>query len=498
MREITKWFPETEVLANDRAALSAEPGRIHGLVGENGAGKSTLMKILDGEVHPDGGTIRLGGERVWIRSPRDAARLGVGMVHQSLRIIPELTVAENVLLGREPSRLGFLDREEAGRIVRETAGRFGIGTGLDPQRKVGSLEAGEQQQVEILRLLSREARLLVFDEPTSLLTEQQKERLFLTLRRFADQGHSVVLITHNVEDVLSVADVITVMRQGRTVATLDSADCDRSGLTQLMVGHEVLAPRSRRSHRGGEVLLAVESCVAGKREEDARGGISFEVRAGEVLALTGTAGSGLREIEDIISGMRRPVAGLLRYRGRAVDPFSDSSFRRKTLAYVPSQRVYRGAALEATVMENLLVNQRDGKGFWLNEGARRERAATMLEDFGIAASPGAPMRTLSGGNRQRVVLARELDGAKPVALFAEPTWGIDVDASAFIHRRILRLSDLGKAVILISSDLEEVLELADRIIVLRRGRVVARLFNTPGLGKRTLGSYLLGLEEQAA
>jgi simple sugar transport system ATP-binding protein len=196
--------------------------------------------------------------------------------------------------------------------------------------------------------------------------------------------------------------------------------------------------------------------------------------------------------------MSRPEAGVLRYLGRPVDPSTDRSFRRTTLAYVPSQRVYRGAALEASVMENLLVNRQRGKGFWLRKTERRERSVTMLEDFGIVCSPEVPMRTLSGGNRQRIVLARELDDSKPVALFAEPTWGIDVDAAAFIHRRILRLPDLGRAVILISSDLQEVLELADRIIVLRRGRVVARLSNTPGLDKRALGRYMLGLEEQAA
>ena len=498
MTGISKWYPSSNVVANDRVDFSADEGEVHALVGENGAGKSTLMRILYGQERADCGEIRLGGSPVTIRSPRDAQRLGIGMVPQAVRLVPGFTVAENVVLGSEPVRGGLLlDVDRARETVREAGRRTGLA--VDPMVRAADLDVGQAQAVEILRLLAREARLLILDEPTAVLTAQQTERLFATIRGLARDGRTVVLITHKVEDVSQIADRVTVMRDGRRVATLPVDGSSPREIARLMVGEKPLpVPPSRQRTPGRAVLELRDIRVAAPAGSGLRG-VSFAVRAGEVTAVTGVSGSGLRELEDVVAGMIPVGAGEILHDGRHIDRLSRSGHRRE-LAYVPSQRLYRGASLKSTVAENLLLGRARSfsrLGVFRRAESARYVGAT-LREFGVSADPDLPMEMLSGGNRQRVVLARELASEHDLVLFAEPTWGVDMAGTSFVHHRIALLREEGRAVLLISSDVDEVLSLADRILILRGGRIVGRLAGTDGVSRAVLGEYMLGLREDAA
>ncbi len=499
MRGITKWYPASGVLANDRVDFDVRRGEVHALVGENGAGKSTLVGILDGVVSADAGTISLDGRPVTIRSPREAMRRGIGMVHQHFRLIPTFSVAENVVLGIEPVRHGlFIDQAEALLSVAEAAHRFGLT--VEPGATVGELDVGALQQVELLKLLYRNARLLVLDEPTAVLTDQQAEALLRTLRSLADAGRTVVLVTHSIEEVLEAADRVTVLRRGRVVAVREARRCTAQELAALMVGSDLPPERQRAPAAAGDPVLELRGVSLPARVGPGLVRLDLTVRAGEIVGVTALAGNGLRELEDAVAGLRQPAEGHVCHRGRRLDAGDRHAFRRRELAYVPSQRFERGASLSLTVEENMMLGREElfGPCGLLRASRARSRVLDLIREFSIDASPDLPMEMLSGGNRQKVILARELASGKDLVLFAEPTWGIDVAATRFVHSRILALRDEGRAILLISSDLQEILQLADRIVVLRDGRAVARLANAPGLSRRTLGQYMLGLREDAA
>ncbi len=499
MRGITKWYPSSGVLANDRIDFDVRRGEIHALVGENGAGKSTLVRILDGVVAADAGSISIEGRPVHIRSPREAMRHGIGMVHQHFRLIPSFSVAQNVMLGIEPARYrAFLDESELILRVADAAARWGLP--VEPGAEVADLDVGAMQQVELLKLLYRDARILVLDEPTAVLTDQQAEALLRTLRSLAAEGRTVVIVTHSIEEVLDVADRVTVLRRGRVVATRDARACTAAELAALMVGSDLPPEQPRSPATAGEPVLRLEQVSVRGPFGAGLDALELTVHEGEIVGATALAGNGLRELEDAVSGLRPPASGRIVYRGRTLAADARHAFRRQELAYVPSQRFERGASLPSTVEENLILGWPGAfaRGGLYRGAAARRHALALMQEFAIDGTPDLPMEMLSGGNRQKVILARELGSGKDFVLFAEPTWGIDVAAARFVHRRILALRDQGRAILLISSDLQEILQLADRIIVLRGGRAVARLANEPGLSRRTLGEYMLGLREDAA
>lgn len=494
---ITKRYDTGGVLANDRVDLSVRDREIHALVGENGAGKSTLMRILYGLERPDSGRVEIGGRAVSIASPADARRLGVGMVHQHFTTVPDFTVAENVALGAEPRRLGVLyDARAAARAAAEVIERNGFH--LDPDRPAGDLTVGERQQLEIVKLLYRKAEILILDEPTAVLAEQEVRSLFATLRALRESGKTVIMITHKVREVKEIADSVTVMRAGRTVDRLDAGAVDESELACLMMGTDSCRSfsRSASAGRGGSVFemdrVVVKTRSGGRHALD---GISLAVASGEVLGVCGVAGNGLAELEDVASGLARPTSGRCRLEGKPLP-----RHRRPGLAYVPADRMERGACVDETLAENLAALDRDSffpKGM---VDAAKAKAAAMaaIAKFTIRGAPDSPLSSLSGGNVQKVILAREISANSPFILFSDPTWGLDVASAEFMYERIVDARDEGAAILLLSSNLDELLALSDRIAVLYRGRLVCLAQNAPDLTRERLGEYMLGLKDDFA
>jgi simple sugar transport system ATP-binding protein len=497
MQGITRLYPDNGVLANDRVDFEARRGEIHALVGENGAGKTTLMKILCGLEPPDAGRIRLRGEEVRIRGPADAARLGIGMVHQHFHLIPQLSVAENVVLGFEPRRHGlFLDEEAAARRVEEAAA--GHGFRIDPRRQVARLSVGQMQMVEVLKILYRRADLLILDEPTSVLAEPEVDRLFATLRRLSGAGKTVILISHKLGEVKEISDRITVMRRGRVVAVRETPEVDERELVRLMVGRSVTAQALREPRPAGPVVLELRGVGLRERGRDLPllDGIDLEVRAGQIVGVVAVNGNGLAELEEVAGGLRFPTAGAILHDGEEVTRLDAAALRRRGLAYVPSDRLRRGASLQSTLEENLIVSHRRRllkAGLWFDRGRVREFVRRVREEYAIEADPRRPMGTLSGGTIQKAILGRELAGGPRLAVFAEPARGLDVAGAEFLYGRILRMRRQGSAILLLSSDLNEVLRLADQVVVLYRGRIAARSANTGTLGRERIGEYMAGL-----
>jgi ABC-type uncharacterized transport system ATPase subunit len=498
MRGITKLYPENNVLANSEVDLEVHQNEIHALVGENGAGKSTLMKILYGLERADGGSIELEDRPVHIGSPLDARRLGIGMVHQHFRLIPDFTIAENVVLGIEPVRRGlFLDREGARTAVRAVIEEYGFD--IDPTLRVRQLTVGQMQLVEILKLLYRRAELLILDEPTSVLTEQQIRRLFQTLRNLRSIGKTVIIITHKLGEVKEISQRVTVMRAGRVVAVRDTAEVDERELSRLMVGKSVILQVRRDPPSRGRPVLALEgvSLLARGQDHPLLSKVDLAVHAGEIVGVAGVSGNGLAELEDVVSGLRRISSGRILHDGQDISRLDARHLRRRGLSYVPADRLHRGSSLASSVMENMIIASHHR---FLRGGVLRRRqvegfASSLAERFSIEGDPRVPIGTLSGGNIQKVILARELASRTDFILFSEPTWGLDVASSEFIYERIMEIRRQGLAILLLSSNLDEILSLADTLVVMYRGRVVASLTNDERLTKELVGEYMLGLRE---
>lgn len=494
---ITKRYDTGGVLANDRVDLSVEGREIHALVGENGAGKSTLMRILYGLERPDSGRIEIGGKAANIASPGDAWRLGIGMVHQHFTTVPDFSVAENVALGAEPRRLGLLyDAAAATRAAAEVIERNGFH--LDPGKPAGELTVGERQQLEIVKLLYRKAEILILDEPTAVLAEQEVRSLFATLRQLREAGKTVIMITHKVREVKEIADSVTVMRAGRAVRRLAADSVDESELACLMMGTDSCRSFTRggAARRGGAVLeLDRVTVVSRSGARNALDGVSLSVRSGEILGVCGVAGNGLAELEDVASGLQRPSSGACLLGGKPLP-----RLRRPGLAYVPADRMERGACVDETLAENVSALDRDSffpKGM-VDAAKAKEAAERAIARFSIRGRPESPLSSLSGGNVQKVILARELSAKAPFILFSDPTWGLDVASAEFMYERIVDARDEGAAVLLLSSNLDELLALSDRVAVLYRGRIVCLTDNGPELTRERLGEYMLGLKDDGA
>jgi general nucleoside transport system ATP-binding protein len=475
MRGITKRYPG--VVANDHIDLEVRPGEIHALLGENGAGKTTLMNILYGLARPDEGEILLDGAPVRIANPTDAIARGINMVHQHFMLVPVLTVAENILLGEE-TMAGpiFLDRKEAKRRIIELGKRFGFE--IDPDVKVGDLSVGWQQRVEILKALYRNAKVLVLDEPTAVLTPQETDEIFAVLRRLAQEGHSIVFISHKLYEVLAIADRITVIRRGRVVGSRIPAETDEEDLAALMVGRDVQLVVDRGESHPAEVRLEVHGLkVRDDRGTDAVRGVDFEIRAGEIFGIAGVAGNGQDELVEAIVGLRKPADGTVILDGRDVTNASTREMTNLGTGYVPADRHRFGLVLSFTVADNLVLTDYYrapyARGVIRNDEAIEARGAVAIKEYDIRTPSATVLAgTLSGGNQQKVVVARELDGDLRLLVLDQPTRGLDVGSIEFIHRQAIKKRDAGTAVLLVSAELDEVLELSDRVAVMYRGQVV--------------------------
>jgi len=479
LRGITKRFPG--VLANDHIDLDVADGEIHALLGENGAGKTTLMNVLYGLYRADEGNILLDGNVVTFNSPRDAIAAGIGMVHQHFMLVQVFTVTENLMLGAEDTGpLGMLDIGEARRRVEDISKRFALE--VDPDTRIEDLPVGVQQRAEIIKALYREAKVLILDEPTAVLTPQETEELFRVMRSLkTDYGTSIIFITHKLKEVLAVAERITVLRAGRVVGSTRPKQTSEEELAAMMVGRAVRLEVEKGPASPGEPVLQVDGLsVHNERGQVAVDDVSFEVRAGEVLGVAGVQGNGQTELVETITGLRSPVAGRILIGGRDLTGASPRKVHRAGTGHVPEDRIGDGLVLAFSVADNLVLNTYDVQPF-ARRGVRDERAVedaaeNRVKDFDIRTpSIDAPVAHLSGGNQQKVIVARELSRPITLLVASQPTRGLDVGSTSYIHQRIVRARDAGTAVLLVSPELDEVLSLSDRIAVMYRGRMVAIL-----------------------
>jgi len=473
LEEITKQFPG--VLANDRVTLEVRAGEVHALLGENGAGKTTLVKILYGIHQPDGGRILVRGRPVRVRSPHDALRLGIGMVPQHFLLVRRHTVAENVCLGLAGTRALFPARLVERRLM-ELGARYGLA--VDPRAPVWSLSISEQQRVEILKALLRGAAILVLDEPTSVLTPQEAENLFAVLRRMTAEGHAVIFITHKLDEVKAVADRITVLRKGRVVETLPASRADSRTLARMMVGRDVeLRPTRTSGTRDGEALRVDDLWALSDRGLDALRGVSLAVNRGEIVGVAGVAGNGQTELVEVVTGLRRTTGGSVQVLGRDVTNRNARVVLEAGAAHIPEERMRAGIVGTMSVAENLVLRRYRyppfSRGQLLDSEAILGFVQRMIAEYGIA-TPDArlPAHTLSGGNIQRLILARELSGDPWLVVAAHPTSGLDISATEQIHSLLLRRRETGAGVLLVSEDLDEILALSDRIVVMFEGRIM--------------------------
>ena len=495
MRGIVKRFPG--VLANDRVDFDVRAGEVHALLGENGAGKSTLMRQLYGLYQPDHGEILVDGRPVSFRSPSDAIRAGIGMVHQHFMLVPTLTVAENVGLGIPSSRGPLTDLDRVSARIRELAAAYGLK--VEPDVPVWQLAVGEQQRVEIVKALYRGAGVLILDEPTAVLTPQEVDDLFVTLRRMAADGHALIFISHKLREVMAISDRVTVLRDGRVVGSRPAKGVTRNELAQMMVGREV-KPIKPAPGQPGEVRLRVEGlCAQGDRGTAALRGVSLEVRAGEILGVAGVSGNGQRELAEVLAGLRRCASGRILVDGKNLTTASVRQRIAAGQAYIPEERMRDGAIRDFTVQENLFLHDHDSPRFttsvFMDLRAMAARAGELVAQFNVK-TPGleTPLKNLSGGNIQKLIMARELSRRPGVLIASQPTRGVDVGATEYIHQRLVQQRDAGAAVLLISEDLDEVITLSERIAVMYEGQIVGVV--PPDTPVETIGLMMTGVRRE--
>jgi simple sugar transport system ATP-binding protein len=492
LRGITKRFGP--LVANDGISLSVAPGQVHALLGENGAGKTTLMNVLYGLMQPDEGEIVIDGRPVSFNSPKDAIAAGIGMVHQHFMLVPVFTVAENVTLGIEQAdRVGLLDRRRTRREVADLSHRYGLD--VDPDALVEDLPVGIQQRVEIVKALVRQANVLILDEPTAVLTPAETEELFRIIRQLTDGGTSVIFISHKLREVQAIADTITVLRRGAVVGQREPSATE-GDLASLMVGRNVQLRVSKAPAKPGEAMLRVADLTV--RGDDGRTWVdrlSFDVRAGEILGIAGVQGNGQTELCEALMGLRPAAAGAVTLDGHDLTRATPHARLRAGIAYVPEDRTEDGLVGSFSVAENLILDTYDRKpfahGINLNLPAIAENAAARITEFDVRTGSGAtPAGTLSGGNQQKVILAREIGREHKVLIASQPTRGLDVGSIEFVHRRIVQQRDHGVAVIIVSSELDEIYALADRIAVMYEGKITG--FRAPDVPAAELGRLMAG------
>ncbi len=497
--EITKSFPG--VLANDAISFSVFPGEIHALLGENGAGKTTLMNVVYGLMQPDSGAIYIDDQRVTIRSSKDAIQHRIGMVHQHFMLVPTLSVAENIILGMRPFTSHLLDMRAVERDITKVARQYGMA--IRPAELVSNLSVGEQQRVEIVKALYRGISLLILDEPTAVLTPQETGELFKTLKGLTGQGLSIVFITHKLSEVLSIADRVTVLRDGRLVATKAVSETNRNELAYLMVNREVSFSQTKPEVPVGDVMLEVSNLSVRTKDREPLHGVSFQVRGGEILGIAGVDGNGQHELALAITGLMRPSSGRVTVNGKDATNMSVRQLNEAGLGHIPADRQTMGVALDLSVADNLILQGYYRSPFTTRWGLLSPRtildnALRLMRSFVIRTpSPDTKLSHLSGGNQQRVILAREIDRKPRVLIAVQPTRGLDIGATDYIHKALLEERSRGAAILLISTELEEIMELSDRIAVIFEGRLVGEV-----AGGRAdvlkIGRLMAGLEEQEA
>jgi simple sugar transport system ATP-binding protein len=499
MRGIRKEFPG--VVANDDVSFEVRRGEVHALLGENGAGKSTLMNILYGLYKPDAGEIRLNGEPISFSSAREAIQAGIGMVHQHFMLIPVMTVAENVVLGTEPAHNGiFLDEGAADRRVVEMAKTFNFA--VDPDARVENISVGQQQRVEIMKALYRNADILILDEPTAVLTPQEASDLFEILRTLQREGISIIFISHKLNEVLEIADRITVLRRGKTIETVPKAGATEASLARAMVGRDVLLRVEKTTAEPDNALLAVRDLhVRDERGIEKVRGISFDVRAGEIVGLAGVDGNGQTELIDALTGLQKIEAGTVTIAGHELSHASAKAALDFGLGHIPEDRQRRGLVLEFSIAENIALHDYatapDSRFGWLFPARTIERARSLIEEFDVRG--GGPLTRaggLSGGNQQKLVAAREIARDPKVLIAAQPTRGLDVGAIEYLHRRLVRERDEGRAILLVSLELEEIISLSDRILVVYEGQIAGE--HAGDVSEHQIGLEMLGGKERAA
>jgi simple sugar transport system ATP-binding protein len=493
MRSIVKRFPG--VLACDHVNFDVRAGEVHALLGENGAGKSTLMKVLYGLYHADEGEILIDGAAVDISSPTAAIEQGIGMIHQHFMLVDELTVTENVALGLKSSRGPVLDLDRVEARIRDLSGAYGLQ--INPAAPVWTLAVGERQRVEIIKALYRGADLLILDEPTAVLTPQEVEDLFATLDRMKQDGRGLIFISHKLHEVIAISDRITVLRGGALVDTVPNQNVTRAVLAKMMVGREVILVQDHAVVEQGAVQLALHNVSAlGITGQPALRDVSLEVHAGEILGVAGVSGNGQRELAEVIAGLRPISSGRIELGGADVASWSVARRTDAGLGYVPEERMHDGIVQEFSVAENLILQDHThppiSRGIFLDFGAIAQRSRDLVRDFRIRTpSIDTPTRSLSGGNIQKVIMARELSRSPRVLVAAQPTRGVDIGATEYIHERLLEQRRQGSATLLISEDLDEILALSDRIAVLYEGRVMDIIPRSAATAER-LGLLMAG------
>ena len=494
MRHIRKAWPG--VVANDDVTLAVRKGEIHALVGENGAGKSTLMNILYGLLKPDAGEISVNGARATINGPRDAIACGIGMVHQHFMLIPVFTVGENIVLGREPVENGdFYDRAEVTKRIHALSEQYGLQ--IDPNANTGSLPVGLQQRVEILKVLYRGADILILDEPTGVLTPQETHDLFRVLRGLVQRGKTIIFITHKLKEVLEISDTVTVLRRGKLVGNVRTKDTSEEEIARMMVGREVLLRVDKSEAKPGAVALRVEHlAVSSEQGLPAVRDISFELHQGEILGIAGVEGNGQSELVEALAGTRKASSGRIWVGEREVTNLGASKTRHAGMGHIPEDRRSVGLVLSYSIADNtILGRQRDEKFTWrglvLRLRAIFDWAKRLITQFDVRTpSAETPVRSLSGGNQQKVVVARELSTGPKVLLASQPTRGVDIGAIEFIHRQLVAQRDAGAAILLVSAELDEIRSLSDRIAVMYEGRIVS--IESPDVAEERLGLLMTG------
>ena len=495
MLHITKEFPG--IRANDDITLQLRRGEIHALLGENGAGKSTLMSVLFGMYQPEEGEIRKNGKKVKINDPNDATALGIGMVHQHFKLVDVFTVLDNIILGAETTKLGFVQRKEARRKVEELSERYGLKVDLDAL--VEDISVGMQQRVEILKMLYRDNEILIFDEPTAVLTPQEIDELMSTMREFAKEGKSILFISHKLNEIMAVADRCTVLRKGKYVGTVNTADTNKQELSNMMVGRPVQLEVKKKPAEPGEVIMSVENLRVPSKihKGDAVKGVSFDVRAGEIVCIAGIDGNGQTELIHGITGLEKLSGGSITLCGKNITHSNIHNKSAAGMSHIPEDRHKHGLVLDFSLEQNLVLQRYREKRFqhygFIKKDAVREYAEKLIEQFDVRSGQGAvtTARSMSGGNQQKAIIAREIDRDKPLMVAVQPTRGLDVGAIEYIHSQIVAQRDSGKAVLLVSLELDEVMSLSDRILVMYEGEIVGQL-DPKKTNIQELGLYMSG------
>ena len=498
MLHITKVFPG--IKANDDITLQLRRGEIHALLGENGAGKSTLMSVLFGLYQPEEGIIKKDGKEVRINDPNDATALHIGMVHQHFKLIDVFTVLDNIILGAEDTKMGFLQKKEARRKVQALSEKYGLQVNLDA--KVEDITVGMQQRVEILKMLYRDNEVLIFDEPTAVLTPQEIDELMATMKGFAKEGKSILFISHKLNEIMEVSDRVTVLRKGRYVGTVNTKDTNKQELSNMMVGRPVQLEVVKTEAKPGETVLKVENlCVPSQiHKKNAVNNVSFEARAGEILCIAGIDGNGQTELVYGLTGLEKPSSGSITICGQDI---SHASIRKRGeyMSHIPEDRHKHGLVLDFTLEQNLVLQSFEEPRFqnhgFIRNDAVRSYAEGLIDKFDVRSGQGpvTKARSMSGGNQQKAIIARELDRDKPLIVAVQPTRGLDVGAIEYIHSQLVNERDEGKAVLLISLELDEVMSLSDRILVLYEGEIVGE-FDPKKVSVQELGLYMAGAKRQ--